>query len=65
MYKAKITSKISSYVYSIDIPSLGLSSVEAHLVGPKDGVDNYSKDDLVLVTRLNDKNWVIIGYIYN
>lgn len=64
MYKAKIT-EISKEIYKVNIPSLGLSSVTAHLVIDKGNKPLYSVGDLVIVTELNTGEFVILGYVFN
>ena len=62
MYKAKILGTTNKG-YLIEVPSLGLSSLEAYLVADKGFSGVYHKDDLVIASRLNDDSWVILGYI--
>lgn len=64
MYKAKIVEQINTSSYYIEIPSVKLIKQEAHLVGQKGNLPQYVKGDLVIVSQLNDKNWVILGYVF-
>lgn len=63
-YRAKIIEKTSGSTYNIRVPSLGINSIEAHLIGPKGGLNDYKTGDLIAAVQFNDQSWGIAGYIF-
>lgn len=64
MYKAKISKVLENYVYEVEVPSLAFTITGVHQIGPKGGNFFYQPGDLVIIDRLNDGNWVVVGYVY-
>jgi hypothetical protein len=63
MYKGKIT-EVSNNLYKVNIPSLDMT-VSAHLIITKGVTPSYSAGDLVVVSKLNTGEYIIIGYVFN
>lgn len=63
-YRAKIIEKTSRSTYNIRVPSLGINSIEAHLIGPKESLNDYKTGDLIAAVQFNDQSWGIAGYIF-
>ena len=64
MYKAKIISVLGSGRYMISIPSIGVNDSKSYSIGPKNSLSEYEPGDLVIVSKVNSGEWVIIGYVY-
>ena len=63
-YRAKIVEKTSGSTYNIMVPSLGINSIEAHLIGPKGSLNDYLVGDLIAAVQFNDQSWGVVGYIF-
>lgn len=64
MYKGEIIKISENNTYSIKVPSLGFNIKESWALVGKGNYPKYEVGDLVVVSKLNDETWVILGYVY-